>query len=1164
MKSIQVAVLAMLFCTGSLFAQQPATGIQPLPRDESQIKLLRQMNGLGEVQRFQAEDRMVEVTPMAQRKRTSPPMDADHAYGGQVMDVHGHSTFIPIHDERNLPLSKNGRLLSPDGREVEFLVPSNPNDPGICATPTPYVMDGPDMKPMANCPITVPCDQAANRDANIPTSTQAIKNIQLNWIVVQDGSGASSNIDQARVDQLMSEVNADFAPFRIQFCADPVTFVTDNGLYSLNVSTEDGTLKTTYGTTPQNWINVYVVGNITNPSAGGYARFPYDPSGGLSIFGGVVLARGNMFLGTHTLAHELGHTFGLFHTFHGVDEVTPCTNCYEGRDLGTGASSGGDTEGDWCSDTNPHATNANICGDAGTDGCAPGLPWLNSPVDNHMSYSFCTSQFTPQQAGRMHCMIDTYLSNWVNFGNSTCGSLPPTADFSGNPTTWQAPMTVNFTDLSVPTALITTWTWNFDVTGIGGVTPATFSGQTPPPVVYTTCDTNYTVSLTVSGPNGSDSETKVDYIRVNCPAGECDTLTSHWDTPVSNPAVYFIAANDYLTGIPAPTLSGAVLSPLGMYEQYITPTPGSTTVGAVELLMTGYLDPDSNTVMQVVVYNCDATGLPVGAPLGGAGGINPGADLAIPNLALDTFWIPFNKVVIDSPSFLVGLEIFPGNTTDELQLVSSTIPEGQGAGLNHAATNGFGYVSYNAFVGLDIDLYLIPMLGSWRPETFVTGVGAIQGCDTTQIILTDTVLFNDCLTSMSFTSSQLGSVSDTTNETLDTLILTYASPPPDTFFFETINDCGRSFTNAFTLTYPYDTSPDPDFVVNTPLPVCAGTPVSFTATPTTGANYLWDFGDGNVVSSGASNTTTHTYTAPGTYYVELTMTDPSGCQGEELKLDLIEVIDCSVNAPVAGFTAMPDTVCIGDTVFFTDISLAVPDPATQWLWAFDDGTFSITQNPFHIYSTGGTFNVSLIAENSGGADTTFRTVVVEDPCVLSTDIVLQAAPLGMDVALGWDVPDGFDELNFSVQRGLPGEPFETVGMVRWMEHDVPLQYSFLDTEAQPGSELFYRIQARSLNGDLTYSNVVSVRLGGTDAWMSVYPNPVEQSSLLNVDVFLSEEGPVRYELIDVLGRELMKDETQSAGTLTRFQIDASELPQGNYILRVTTNQGATVRKIEVQ
>ncbi len=79
----------------------------------------------------------------------------------------------------------------------------------------------------------------------------------------------------------------------------------------------------------------------------------------------------------------------------------------------------------------------------------------------------------------------------------------PTADFMGDPTSGTEPLLVSFTDLSA--GEIDTWTWEF---GDGANSP-----EQNPIHEYTTAGV-YTVTLSVSGPGGTDIMSKSDYILV--------------------------------------------------------------------------------------------------------------------------------------------------------------------------------------------------------------------------------------------------------------------------------------------------------------------------------------------------------------------------------------------------------------------------------------------------------------------------------------------------------------------------------------------------------------------------------------------------------------------------------------------------------------------------
>ncbi len=97
----------------------------------------------------------------------------------------------------------------------------------------------------------------------------------------------------------------------------------------------------------------------------------------------------------------------------------------------------------------------------------------------------------------------------------TVSSLPPPlADFSGNPLSGLFPLLVNFTDLTVGD--VTQWKWYFG----DGATAATQN----PAHTYPNSG-NYTVSLKSTGPGGSDSIAKVNYITVLVGLEELNTET---------------------------------------------------------------------------------------------------------------------------------------------------------------------------------------------------------------------------------------------------------------------------------------------------------------------------------------------------------------------------------------------------------------------------------------------------------------------------------------------------------------------------------------------------------------------------------------------------------------------------------------------------------------
>lgn len=105
-------------------------------------------------------------------------------------------------------------------------------------------------------------------------------------------------------------------------------------------------------------------------------------------------------------------------------------------------------------------------------------------------------------------------------------------------------------------------------------------------------------------------------------------------------------------------------------------------------------------------------------------------------------------------------------------------------------------------------------------------------------------------------------------------------------------------------------------------------------------------------------------------------------------LDFFRAYDSIVppSGPTANFTSTTQTVCPGEIVTFSDLS--IDDPAT-WQWSFPGAipSSSTLQNPQVAYLNPGTYNVTLIASNGIGADTfsiTNYITVREAPTVTTT------------------------------------------------------------------------------------------------------------------------------------------------------------------------------------
>ena len=296
---------------------------------------------------------------------------------------------------------------------------------------------------------------------------------------------------------------------------------------------------------PSRYLNVWVCSYIFSPGvfqAGGYCNYPTSISS--YKYDGPIVSAGNGFgvppasasnspFSLVTVSHETGHYLGLLHPF---DGASPTDSCGE----------------DYCYDTpptfyQPYGSSADHTRDLVT--CNADFystpitcmsPYLPDQWENIMDYYNlkCSSiMFTVQQVARMHFTLENYRRTlWQ----------PENLAFTGVDDTINAPLTIpiaafsispnnNLTDVRacVNSAInfmdnsyngtVTKWQWDFG----DGLTSAVKN-----PTISYTSPGYKTVSLTVTGANGSNTKTVQNYIYIEGPSDVQPYVKAHtadWD-----------------------------------------------------------------------------------------------------------------------------------------------------------------------------------------------------------------------------------------------------------------------------------------------------------------------------------------------------------------------------------------------------------------------------------------------------------------------------------------------------------------------------------------------------------------------------------------------------------------------------------------------------------
>ncbi|MFH1687738.1 MAG: PKD domain-containing protein [bacterium] len=617
--------------------------------------------------------------------------------------------------------------------------------------------------------------------------------------------------------------------------------------------------------------------------------------------------------------------------------------------------------------------------------------WTASQVENQLyaSADSIDAELASKYIGKMGAgRINAYAA--VNTGPPPA----PVANFSGSPTSGSEPLNVNFTDLS--TGSITSWSWTF---GDGGTSTAQNPLHT-----YNSAGT-YNVSLTVTGPGGSDGETKNGYITVN----PCVTPTAGFTgSPTSGD--YPLSVNFTNSSSGATSYSWTFGD--GGTSTATNPSHTYTTAGTFTVILTATNSCGSDQMVRTNYIT--ATTPPCYPPVAAFSGSPTSGDYDL--------IVSFTDLSTNLPTSWNWT--FGDGGTSTAQNPTHTYTAAGTYTVSLTATNGCGSDGETKTAYITVTE---PPVGQWVTITyddFESGWGNYVSGGSDCILYTSGTYAHqgsraaDIQDNSGIASSfyHTGSYNVSGYSDLEVEFWFYAvsMETNEDFWLQYYNGstwqtvatwaAGTGFSNntfynkvvqipAGTYNYPTnaqlrfvcDASGNADdvyideiefrgFTGGGPVPPVA----AFVGSPTSGAlplsvnftdqstgditSYSWTFGDGG--TSTAQNPS-HQYTAAGTYTVALTVSGPGG-NDTETKTNYITVYA----PPVAAFVGAPTSGDYPLTVDFTNQSTGT---ITAYSWTFGDGGTSTAQNPSHEYTAAGTHTVSLTATGPGGNDTETKT-----------------------------------------------------------------------------------------------------------------------------------------------------------------------------------------------
>jgi hypothetical protein len=163
---------------------------------------------------------------------------------------------------------------------------------------------------------------------------------------------------------------------------------------------------------------------------------------------------------------------------------------------------------------------------------------------------------------------------------------------------------------------------------------------------------------------------------------------------------------------------------------------------------------------------------------------------------------------------------------------------------------------------------------------------------------------------------------------------------------------------------------------------------------------------------------------------------------------------------------------------------------------------------------------------------------------------------GQTVQLKWQTTSESNTDHFVVERSIDGIHFDPIGNIPAAGNSTTTR-SYMLTDGHPNYINHYRLKLINLNGSLTYSQILYVKIADANP-LSMSPNLVDH--FLNVKISSTSNITGSLLLYDFSGRKMTALAARSGSQL----IDVGTYPAGKYLVRLVTTDGKAYSQVFVK